>query len=248
MVQQSNFWLFILWFIAGGVIGAAICFIVQQLLSNKEDYYTEVVDDDGSVISQCRENIINHVLSIFYKVFNVTDDNAVSVNVEILSYHSDMVTISHSSLTLFCYFDWEKEKLLIIANTEKENVYKRKAFKIESNFIDVEKLEGFYNTLKKEVLKPLKDKSMNDIYIDAANTARQLETSLSVEQARKALYNLAVDWEIDNPKSKRFNNSLKGYVVLLTYLLKEHKEDFLQFLRDAGASEEFSDEQEKEVE
>ena len=248
MMQQSNFWLYVLWFIAGSVIGAVVCFVVQQLLSNKEDYYTEVVDDDGSIVSQCRENIINHVLSIFYKVFNVTDDDSVSVQVEILSYHSDMVTISHSSLTLFCYFDWEKEKLLIIANTEKKNAYKRKAFKIESNFIDVEKLEGFYNTLKKEVLKPLKEKSMSDIYTDAVNAAKQLETSLNNEQVRNALYNLVANWEIDNPKSKKFDDSLKGYVVLLTYLLKEHKDDFLQFLRDAGASEEFSDEQEKEVE
>lgn len=184
-----------------------------------------------------RTNFLNELLEHFKFTFTLTDEESQSPVVEVVGDHVHRVTLASQDQIFTILIAWDKSLTIsCYRNKEikgKELIWTRKKFALKQNCINWKKVDKYlYDTLEKFMAITEEDKAFKDILAAAVEVAKEVND----DYARELLYAVAENYPWTGKKMKQ-RDSIKYYTSLLSYIIKFHKEEFVQYINREEDSE-----------
>lgn len=179
-----------------------------------------------------RTNFLNEIVDHLRIVFALTEEEVSSPVVEVVGDQIHRITLTSQDQIFTLLIKWNKTiTITCYRNKEvkgKQLILCRKKFSIRYNCVNWKKIDAFlYDVLEKFIKITNTDETFRDLLTAAIEVASSIDDNF----ARELLYTVAENYPWQGEKVKQ-RESVKAYTSLLAYILKFHREEFVEYMKE----------------
>lgn len=178
-------------------------------------------------------NIIHQLIAIIGKNWNASPDE-VEITADNIEYMTQLYYVEFTPfcVRMYCYWDKGLIKVDYLYDYRQKHYAKSKKFRIKHGVLNLEAFDKFIaksrDFISKKTMPKEKDGFVMDAFKVAASIANNAEYT-DKELLEKVL--LAWDDLELNQRSKKFKTQMAMFVSFTSYLLRYHKDEFMDYLK-----------------